>query len=137
MVDAVSIALTGLAAQGVRLAVSANNIANADMIGVLPTAEAPASTVYRPLDVSYAALTAGAGNAAGVRAYVTQDPNGYSPAYDPSSIYANSAGVVAAPNVDLLRESVNILESRTLYKANLAVIKTERDMVGELLNTVS
>lgn len=136
MTDAVSIALTGIAAQSVRLAASANNIANASTIGVLPTEESPASTVYKPLSVSYTALTIGAGSAAGVRADVLENQNGYSPTYDPTSVYANSAGVVAAPNVDLVQEAINISESKTLLKANLAVIKAERDMLGELLDTI-
>jgi len=136
MTDAVSIALTGIAAQSARLAASANNIANASTVGALPTAEAPVSTVYKPLSVSYTALTIGAGTAAGVRADVVETPNGYSPVYDPINIYANIEGVVAAPNVDLVQEAIYISESKTFLKANLAVIKAERDMLGELLDTL-
>ncbi|MFH1157502.1 MAG: flagellar basal body rod C-terminal domain-containing protein [Pseudomonadota bacterium] len=137
MVDAVSIALSGLMAQSQRLAASASNIANAGTTGVLPTGESPASTVYRPLSVSTIALTAGTGMGGGVRAEVTSDPDGYSPVYDPSSVYANNEGLVAAPNVDLTREIVNLIEIKSLFKANLSVIKTYDKMMGELLDTIT
>ena len=131
MVDAVSVALSGLLAQGQRLAASANNIANAGTSGRIPTAENPASTVYRPLDVSYTALTAG------VRATVTEDPDGYSPVFSPTSPFANEEGFIAVPNVDLVKESVNALQSKMLYKANLGVIKAEREMLDALMNTLA
>lgn len=135
MADTLSIALSGLMAQSQRLAASASNIANISTTGVLPTPQSPASTVYKPLSVSYTALTAG-GTGAGVRAEVAPDPNGYSPVYDPSSIYANNEGFIAAPNVDLVREAVNAIETKLLFKANLSVIKTHKEMLGELLNTL-
>jgi flagellar basal-body rod protein FlgC len=132
MSDALSIAVSGLLAQGTRLAVTAGNIANVSTEGALPTATAPYSTVYKPLQVSFTALDSG-----GVSAQVTARPQGYSVAYDPASNYANSDGFVAAPNVDLTRESVNLIETKLLYKANLAVIKTQDDMLGDLLNTIA
>ena len=135
--DAISIALSGLMAHGQRLAASASNIANANTTGVLPTMESSESTVYRPLSVSYIALTAGTGIGGGVMAEVTSDPNGYSPVYDPSSVYANNDGLVAAPNVDLTREIVNLIEIKSLFKANLAIIKTHDKMMGELLDTIT
>lgn len=134
MADALSIAVSGLTAQGTRLAVAANNIANVTTTGALPTPESPNSTVYKPLSVSYTALLAGS-EGAGVATQVTEDPEGYSPVYDPSSIHANEEGFIAAPNVDLMREMISVLESKLLYKANLSVIKTQKDMMGELLDT--
>jgi len=136
MTDAVSIALSGLRAQQTRLAAGASNIANASTTGTVPAASpsAPASTVastvYKPLSVNLTSLATG-----GVRADVSADPKGYSLIYDPSSPYANSEGMIAAPNVDLTREIVNLLEIKNSYKANLAVLKTQDEMLGELLDT--
>jgi len=132
MTDALSIAVSGLMAQGTRLAATASNIANASTTGALPTAQNPATTVYKPLQVSYTALAAG-----GVLAHVSEDANGYIPVPDASNPYANSEGLVAAPAVDLTRELVNLLEIKLLYKANLGVIKTQNKMIGDLLDTVS
>lgn len=142
MTDVFSIALSGLGAQQKRLAGTASNIANASTAGTVPgtVPSAPASTapsstvsgstVYKPLNVNLTSLASG-----GVRADVVADENGYSLAYDPSSPYANSEGMIAVPNVDLTTEMVNLLEIKTNYKANLAVLKTQDEMLGALLDT--
>lgn len=132
MTDAVSIALSGLRAQQTRLAAGASNIANASTTGTAPAASpsAPASTVYKPLNVNLTSLASG-----GVRADVVADPNGYSLIYDPSSPYANPQGMIAAPDIDLTREIVNITEIKHSFKANLAVLKTQDEMLGALLDT--
>ena len=134
MTDAFSIALSGLRAQTTRLAATASNIANASTSGTVPSANpsAPASTVYQPLNVSFSSLESG-----GVAAAVTPDPTGYSVVYDPSSIYANSEGLTAVPNVDLSEEIVNLIETKLLYKANISVIKTQDEMLGDLLDTLA
>jgi flagellar basal-body rod protein FlgC len=134
MMAALSIALSGLTAQTQRLAATASNIANASTAGTVPSADpsAPASTVYQPLRVNFTSL-----DGAGVAASVTPDPGGYSVIYDPSSIYANSEGLVATPAVDYATEFVNLIETRLAYRANLSVIKTEEQMLGDLLNTIA
>ncbi|MDE1151850.1 MAG: flagellar basal body rod C-terminal domain-containing protein [Micavibrio sp.] len=141
MADALSIALSGLQAQQTRLAATASNIANASTTGRVPGASssAPASAssstapaVYSTVTVDFTSLESG-----GVKANVTANPNGYELAYDPSASYANSDGYVAAPAVDLAQESVNLIETRTAYKANISVIKTQDEMLGELLDTIA
>lgn len=136
MLDAVSIALSGLNAQQKRLAKTASNIANVSTSGAIPAGHpaAPASTaatpVYQPLKVNMTSLAGG-----GVRADITADPGGFTLVYDPSHPSANSEGMIAAPNVDLTREIVGTLEIKAAYKANLAVIKAQDEMLGELLDT--
>jgi len=132
MVDALSIALSGLMAQNQQLSATASNIANASTTGALPTPQQPASTVYKPLNVGYVTQAGG-----GVTANVTADQNGYSAVSDPSSAYANNKGLVAAPNVDLSQEIVNLIETKIASKADVDVIKTQDQMTGELLDTVS
>lgn len=136
MVDALSIAVSGLTAQKQRLAVSASNIANVSTVGRVPTADNPASTVYHPLDVSYTAMTVN-GKPGGVSAQVNDVQDPYTVFYDPSNSYANADGLVAAPNVDLVAESVNMIVARNVFKANLSVIKVEKEMLGELLDTLA
>lgn len=132
MADAVSIALSGVNAQQKRLAATASNIANVSTSGSVPAADlsAPASTVYRPLTANLTSLATG-----GVQASISADPKGYSLSYDPSSPYANSEGMIAVPNVDLTQEIVRTLEIESAFKANLAVLKTQDEMLGELLDT--
>lgn len=134
MTDALSIALSGLRAQTTRLAATASNIANASTSGTVPNADpsAPASTLYTPVTVDFSSHAGG-----GVSAQVRPDPNAYSVIYDPSSGYANADGLVAVPDVDLAQEAVNLLETKALYKANLSVIKTQDEMLGDLLDTIA
>ncbi|MBL8712577.1 MAG: flagellar biosynthesis protein FlgC [Alphaproteobacteria bacterium] len=134
MTDALSIALSGLRAQTTRLAATASNIANASTSGTVPNADpsAPASTLYTPVTVDFSSQAGG-----GVSAQVRPDPNAYSVIYDPSSGYANADGLVAVPDVDLAQEAVNLLETKALYKANLSVIKTQDEMLGDLLDTIA
>ncbi len=138
MTDALSIALSGLNAQKQRLAASASNIANATTGGSVPNASsstapsapASASTVYKPLQVNLSSVPGG------VQAETVQNQNGYSVVYDPSSSFANNEGLVAVPDVDLAKEAVNLTEIKILYKANLSVMKTQDQMMGELLDIV-
>jgi flagellar basal-body rod protein FlgC len=141
MTDALSIALSGIKAQQQRLDVAANNIANITTTGRVPTVDNPASTVYKPLNVSLTAQTLGSnsalGNAGGVLANVTQNQNGYSVSFDPSNPYANNDGLIAAPNVDLAQEIVNIIETKAAFRANISVIKTQEKLSGELLDALA
>jgi len=132
MTDALSIAASGLRAAETKLSATANNIANASTTGPVPDASHPVSTVYKPLTVS---LTPQAGG--GVSAQVNADPNGYSLSYDPASPDANAGGFIAAPNVDLTQEVVGLIQAKTEFKANTAVIKTQDQMLGDLLNTIA
>jgi flagellar basal-body rod protein FlgC len=131
VVDVLSIALSGLKAQKQQVDAAANNIANANTTGSLPSAESPASSVYKPLTVNYTALAGG-----GVTTTVSEDPNGYIPVYGPKDPYANSDGLVAAPKVDLTQEMVSILQAKTLFKANLEVIETHSKMMGSLMDEI-
>lgn len=135
MTDALSIALSGLKAQTQRLAATASNVANASTTGAVPSADpsAPASTVYKPLQVTFSSLE----DTGGVRADVSPDPNGYTVIYDPSSVHANAEGLIAAPNVDLAEEAVHLLETKSAYKANVSVIKTQDEMLKDLLDVLA
>ncbi len=134
MTDALSIALSGLRAQTTRLAATASNIANASTGGAVPSADptAPASILYTPVTVDFSAQAGG-----GVSAQVRPDPNAYSVIYDPSSSYANADGLVAVPDVDLAEQLVNLIETKAVYKANVSVIKTQDEMLGDLLDTIA
>lgn len=134
MTDALSIALSGLRAQGSRLAATASNIANATTGGAVPSADpsAPASTLYTPVTVDFSSQAGG-----GVSAQVRPDPNAYSVIYDPSSVHANAEGLVAVPDVDLAEQAVNLINTKALFKANISVIKTQDEMLGDLLDTIA
>lgn len=101
MLDALSIALSGLTAQKQRLGATANNVANALTEG------------YTPLEANLHSQ----GNNGGVAATVSE-----------------KAG---SDSVDLTEEAVNLITTKAAFKANLAVIKTQDDMIGALLDTIA
>ncbi len=135
-----STALSGLNAQKLRLNTTASNVANVLTSGAAPgspEAAAGASVVYRPLQVNMTSQNLPDGSGAGVSASVTETPGGFSFTRNPDAPGADAEGMVAVPNVDLTREMTNLIETKALFKANAAVIRTANEMSGELLDILS
>ncbi len=130
-----SIPLSGMEAASLRLTASASNIANMSTDGALPVPGQPANTPvpYQPEQVQQTAN----GAAGGTTASVSNVSPAYVARYDPSASYANSQGTVAAPNVDVLNEMLNISTAKTDFSANLTVAESVNRMVKQLfeLNT--
>jgi len=131
---ALSIAASGLAASSLRLDVSASNIANALSFGPLPTAtnDAGFPPAYIPLRVDQTE-TAGGGTAAKA---VPVSPS-YVPVYDPMAPYADSHGMVAAPNVDIGSQLVEALLARYTFAANAKVATVDARMNNSLLDMIA
>ncbi len=126
MINAIGIALSGLNAASQQIDASAANIANAGDAGSLTN---PSQAPYTPVTVQQ---TTGAGGS--VNTVVVPKTPPFVPAFDPSSPFANSSGLVGEPNVDLTQEAVNIDVAKTAYRANLAVIKTAKEMDDALFS---
>lgn len=141
MIDQVlSTALSGLNAQQKRLSATASNVANVLTSGARPgsaEAAAGAPTVYKPLQVDLSTQVLPDGQGAGVSANITEKQDGYSVTYSPDAAGADADGLVAVPNVDLTTEMVNLLETKTLYKANAAVIRTADEMQKDMLDVLA
>ena len=129
MVDAIGIAVSGLAAAGEKARTAASNIANMGTVGALDPADGPAP--YAPQDIVQK-TDAGGGV---LTSQVARDP-AFSPAYDPNSPFANEQGIVGAPNVDLATEAMTLKQAELAYKASAAVIRTAEKMQDELLKSV-
>lgn len=119
MIDALSTAVSGLAAASKRLLAGANNVANASTIN------------YTPVDVKTTAQPIGGTKAE----FVARDP-AFIKAYQPDSSQADSEGYVNAPNVQLDAEAVDIAQASILYKANAAVIGKVKDLQDELIRAL-
>lgn len=131
MTSVFNTALSGLAAQSKRLEVSANNVVNLRSTGVQPGAT-PQAGEYVPQKV---ALTSVAGG--GVRAKaVPVDPPSFQ-SYEPGAPDADADGFAARPNVDLATELVTQLDARRSYQANLKLIETQDEILGDLLDVIS
>ncbi|MDX2264364.1 MAG: flagellar basal body rod protein FlgC [Hyphomicrobiales bacterium] len=120
------IAATGLYAQGERIRVASENMANANSTGATPGA-AP----YARRTISFDAAFDDALQATVVRVRgVEADPTAFRLERDPSHPAADAAGMVKTPKIDMLVEMADIREANRSYEANLQVVKRAREMLS-------
>ena len=124
------IAAEGMRAQGTRIRVVAENLANADSTGA--TAD---DLPYRRQTISFRSVmdrTLGAHKVevAGIGA----DPSPFSRRYMPGHPSADEEGYVQFPNVSSLVEMMDLREAQRSYEANLNVVTTARSMLMDTLN---
>jgi flagellar basal-body rod protein FlgC len=132
MINAIQIALSGLNAASRRAEASASNIANLTTIGSLdPAAGSPP---YQALTTAQTAISGQNGETLGVRADIIPSSRPFVPSYSPDSPFADSNGLVGAPNVDLAEETVNLQLAKTTYQANIKTIETVNHMEDALLD---
>ena len=130
MIGAIQSALSGLLAASTRAQASADNIANLTTEGSLePGGQPPYST----LTTVQQTVTDGQGNVEGVTASNVPLSPGFVPAYDPSSPFANSDGLVGVPNTNLATEIVNLTVAKTTYAANAKTIQAASAMEDDLM----
>lgn len=132
MVGSIGIALSGLTAQTRRLDASASNVANVRSTGAIPAADGSTAVqraVYQPLAVAQTDANPG------TRATYTPIIPAYLQEHAPDDSAANADGMVAAPNVDLAKERVNQIAANRAYGANIAVVRTQDEMLTSLLNS--
>lgn len=141
MVDPIAIAGSGMTAQARRLAAGADNIANARSTGALPgtvagagAAGADAPRPYAPVSSGQAAVTGPDGQGMGTRAVFRATQPAFVPEFSPDSPFADGDGMVAAPNVDLVGETVAMTQGLDAYKANLRVFEAADELTREALN---
>ena len=120
--SAMSIARSGLDAATRRLEVSASNIANLRTTGPAPGADGT-TTAYRALTVRQTDATGG-----GVLSEIVPRDPGWTVEPGPGDPNADARGLVAAPNVDLVTETSDLLMARIGYAAAAEVMKVADDM---------
>ena len=123
------ISASGMKAQGTRLRVISENIANADS---LPTM--PGQLPYRRKVVTFRNQLDQAIGVNTVRVdRVQSDRSEFQQRYDPSHPAADANGYVLAPNVSTLVEMTDMREAQRSYEANLNVIKSSKNMLQETI----
>lgn len=124
-----SISAAGMKAQGTRLRIVSENIANADS-----TATTPGGDPYRRKVVTFANQLDRAVGAQTVQVNrVTFDPSEFGFRHDPAHPAANAEGYVATPNVNALVELADMREAHRTYEANLRVQQTARSMLEQTI----
>src|SRR5665213_3331913 len=128
--SSLTIAASGLHAQSARMTVIAENLANADSAGQTPT-----DTPYRRRIPTFQAVYDNELGATKVEVgKVTFDSSDFQSRYEPGHPAADARGYVKYPNVNPEIESMDMRAAQRSYEANLNVITTTRQMLGQTLN---
>lgn len=139
-----SIATSGLSAASLRVNVAASNIANVRTTGPLPASGASAGAgssstssaypaAYVPLRVDQVDQSSGSTPGGTIATVSTVSPS-YTAQSDPSAPYANQDGLIAAPNVDLASEFVQLATAKYSFIANAKVIQAYSETTESLLD---
>jgi flagellar basal-body rod protein FlgC len=119
------VAGTGLQAQGRRMRVVSENIANAASTG-----NSPGADPYRRKLVSFRNFLDRKTGAELVKvAKIHKDLSDFKLQYEPNHPAANADGYVKYPNVSSIIEFSDMREAQLSYQANLNIISSTRQMV--------
>ncbi len=119
------ISAAGMKAQGTRLRVISENIANAQS---LPTG--PNDTPYQRKFVTFKNQLDRSIGVDTVRVQGTRSDNSeFQKRYDPAHPAADEDGYVLAPNVNTLVEMMDMREAQRSYEANLNVVRASKTML--------
>jgi flagellar basal-body rod protein FlgC len=124
------IAAAGMRAQGTRLRVIAENLANANS-----TAPAPGEDPYRRQVVTFRNMMDRALGAESVEVNrVGRDNSDFQRRFEPSHPSADAEGYVLYPNVNVLVEMMDMREAQRSYEANLNALDAARSMIGQTID---
>lgn len=124
------ISAAGLKAQGTRLRVISENVANADS---LP--QSPGDKPYRRKVVTFKNELDRSSGINTVRVdKVHADKSDFKKRYDPNHPAADAEGYVLKPNVNTMIEMMDMREAQRSYEANLNVIRASKSMLNEAIN---
>ncbi|MBS1869767.1 MAG: flagellar basal body rod protein FlgC [Actinobacteria bacterium] len=138
--DAIDVAGSGLAAERLRMDVTAGNLANAQ------TTQGANGQPYRRREVvlqeaqaggpSFGAIlaSASAGPVSGVQvAGIVDDPSPGRRVYDPGHPDADAQGYVTLPNVNPVTEMVDLISASRSYEANVTSMQTAKTLFSKTL----
>ncbi|MCG2638462.1 MULTISPECIES: flagellar basal body rod protein FlgC [Bradyrhizobium] len=142
-----SIATSGLSAASLRANVAASNIANVRTTGPLPASSGSGSggssstsstypAAYVPLRVDQVSQSSGS-TPGGTAATVSTVSPSYTAQPDPSAPFANQDGLVAAPDVDLADQFVQLATAKYSFMANAKVIRAYSETEKSLLDIMA
>jgi flagellar basal-body rod protein FlgC len=141
--DAIDVAGSGLAAERLRMDVTAGNLANAQ------TTQGANGQPYRRREVvlqeaqgggqSFDSILASASAAAGGTvsgvqvAGIVEDPAAPRRVYDPGHPDADGQGYVTLPNVNPVTEMVDLIGASRSYEANVTAMQTAKQLFSKTL----
>jgi flagellar basal-body rod protein FlgC len=132
LMESLMISAAGMRAQGQRLRVVAENLANADSV-----AEVPGGDPYRRKTISFKnQLDRELGMKTVQVSKVGEDPSDFRMKYDPGNPAADGKGYVKLPNVNSLIEMSDMREAQRSYEANLKAIEVARSMLQRTIDLI-
>ncbi len=140
MFDSIMISASGLTAEQLRMDVISNNIANVN------TTRTPAGGAYRRQQVVFASrdkqvfmdvlktkMPEFGGR--GVKIVgIKEDRSPLKTVYDPSHPDANKEGFVELPNVNIVKEMVDMIAASRAYEANVTALNAAKTMAVRALS---
>ena len=139
----IEISASGLSAERLNMDVIANNIANVN------TTRTPNGGAFKRQLVVFSQKideqakqqaqaaglsSAGVGNLDGVMAtQIIDDPSPDRLVYDPGNPQADGQGYVHYPNIQIIKEMVDMMTAQRAYEANVSAIKESRAMGNAVL----
>ena len=127
---AMEVSAAGMKAQGTRIKVIAENLANAES-----TAEAPGDLPYRRKVVTFKNELDRQAGVNKVRiAAIGVDRSDFVRKYDPGNPVSDQDGYVMMPNVNNLVETMDLQEAQRSYDANLSVIDAAKTMLSRTVD---
>lgn len=120
-----NISASALTAQRLRMDVIANNLAN------IETTRTPEGGPYqRQIPVFVPREERQGVNVAAL----LRDPSPFKQVYDPSHPDADEDGYLLLPNVDLVKEMVDMIGASRAYEANITALNTAKEMAQRALD---
>ena len=130
LMKSIKISAAGMQAQGVRLKVIAENLANADSIS--PTA---GGDPYRRKVVTFQDVLDRKLGADMVKVKnIGTDNSPFKEKYDATSPAADANGYVKMPNVNPLVELMDMREAQRSYEANLRIVDVAKNMMTRTID---
>ncbi len=136
--NSLNISGSGLTAQRLRMDIISENIANIDTtrtetggpyrrkVAVLTSKDDFKSMMLKNVNESKVK--------GGVEvSEIIEDPSDFKLVYDPEHPDADADGYVSIPNVDSLKETVDMMEAFRAYQANLTALNTTKQMAVKAL----
>lgn len=126
------ISASGMKAQGTRLRVISENVANAES---LP--QTPGAAPYRRKTILFKNVLDKNVGMNTVRVdQIGTDRSDFVKKYDPGHPGADAQGYVQTPNVNMLVEMMDMREAQRSYEANLSVIRSSRTMLQSAIDVL-
>ena len=132
LIKSILVSASAMKAQGSRMEVIAENIANADSLG-----KAPGEDPYqRKVSIFRNILDRDLGMDKVQISKIDIDRTDFPKRFEPGHPAANADGYVLTPNVNSLVEMMDMREAQRSYEANLTMIETAKSMLVRTIDVI-